>query len=272
MYIMADQKPRNVHELQAHAVGTLTAISLETTKPKEGSTRPPSQYLKAEISACGSKLRVTVFGSKRRPNLPQELMAQLGSGQKVSAFGSLEEQVSQDQRLYRSLRAWGMGPAEAYLEEKLVYHIAGNLGRLEKTSAGDLVVPVICVDSYERDGATVDTEKILRVSPSQADIEALYKNLTVGRTIRSRGDIIAKINADRFGLPVPGQEFISRLDVALLEVWEPQVETWKPLSAVAKATGAPGQPPQPPAHSSTTPSPQPPAPNPNFHDDDDVPF
>ncbi|HYF77360.1 MAG TPA: hypothetical protein VD973_09525 [Symbiobacteriaceae bacterium] len=273
---MADQKPRNVHELQTSAVGVLTAMSLETTKLKEGSTRPASQYLKAEISACGSKLRVTVFGSKKRPNLPQELNAQLAVGQKVSARGSLEEQVGQDQRLYRGLRAWAIGPAESYEEEKLVYHIAGNMGRLEKTGAGELVVPIICVESYEKDGAPVETEKTLRVSPSESDLKMLYEKLTVGRTIRARGDIIAKTNVDRFGLPVPGQEFISRLGVALLEVWDPQVETWRPLSTVTKAAGAPGQPTQAATNAPTSvpqAQPTPAVPQPTaVHDDDNVPF
>lgn len=81
--------------------------------------------------------------------------------------------------------------------------------------------------------------------------------------IRARGDIINKTQIDRFGLP--SGEFVSQLDVALLELWDDQKEIWLPLKA-----GTPLPPAEPARPSATGPGPAtvptPPA------DDDDIPF
>lgn len=122
---------RSPHSIEAIAVGTLVALELKTTKPKEEGKKAFT-FLQAEIAAAGSKLRVTVWPSQKRPSLPQDLSEQLAIGQKVSARGSLEEQVGEDQRLYRGLRAWTVAPSDAHDEDKLVYHVAGHMGRLRR--------------------------------------------------------------------------------------------------------------------------------------------
>jgi len=258
---------RSPHDVQAIAVGALTAVTLEQTKPKDEGKKPIA-YLKAEIAAAGSKLRVTVFGSKKQPSLPQDLAAKLAVGMKVSARGSLEEQVGQDQRLYRSMRAWTISEADAHDQDKLVYHIAGHMGRLEKTAANELVVPITCVRQYEKDGAKVDQESTMRVCPPEAMTALLYQKVAVGRVIRSRGDIVAKTQIDRFGLPTG--DFISRLDVAVLEVWDDQQEIWTRLDAAAAIPPAAG--PNPVTPPPAQPGPASPNPGAQFHDDDDVPF
>jgi hypothetical protein len=261
---MAETK-RSPHSIEAIACGTLTALELTQTQAKEG--KQPKPYLKAEISACGSKLKVTVFGTKKNPSLPVTLHEQLGIGMKVSARGNIEEQVSEDQRLFRGLRPFGISQADAHDEEKLVYHIAGFLGRLERTGAGELVAPITCVRQYEKDGVPVDQESTLRVAPPEAMLKELYEKCPVGTLVRVRGDIINKstMKFDRFGVPEGPGEYVSRLDVALLEVWDVQREMWNPLTASGAAAPAqpqqPNQPAQPAAPQQT-----------QFHDDDDVPF
>ena len=260
---MAETQKRNPHSMDAIAVGTLVSLSLEQTKPKEG--KAPKTYLKGEISAAGSKLRFTIWGSQKKPTLPQDLHTQFAEGQKVSLRGNLEEQVTEDSKLFRGLRAWGLSAADAHEEAKLVYHIAGHLGRLEKTGAGDLVAPITYVRQYEQNGAKVDQESVLRVSPSEELMTVLYNTVRVGQVVRARGDVIAKMTFDRFGLPAG--EFINRLDVALLEVWDDQREIWTPLKAGAQPAGAsPAATPAP-----ATPQPRQPAPGPT-DDDDDIPF
>lgn len=227
---MAETK-RSPHSLEAIAVGTVVSIELKEIKPKDTS-KPAFHILRAEISAAGSKIRTEVWPSKRKPSLPQDLMEQLGQGMKVSARGALEEQIGEDQRLYRSMRAWTISQAEAHEEPKLVYHIAGMMGRLEKTGAGEHVVPITCVRTFGEGDQKRDDEKTLRVCPPTAMVEALYvkAKIPVGTIIRARGDIIAKTEFDRFGLP--SGEFVNRLDVALLEVWDAQKELWMRLDEV----------------------------------------
>lgn len=226
---MAETQKRNPHSMDAIAVGTLVSLDLEQTKPKEG--KQQRTYLKGEIAAAGSKIRFTIWPSSKKPTLPQDLHGQFGTGQKVSARGNLEEQVNEDGKLFRGLRAWGLSAADAHEEDKLVYHIAGHLGRLEKTGAGELVAPITYVRQYEQNGAMVDQESTLRVCPPEQLMSLLYNTVRVGQVVRARGDIVAKMNFDRFGLP--SGEFINRLEVALLEVWDEQKETWNPLKAGA---------------------------------------
>lgn len=266
---MAEQK-RNPHELQAHAVGTLTSWELKEIKPKDTS-KPAFNIIRAEISAGGSKLRTELWPSKRKPSLVNDTFPQFAEGQKVAARGSLEEQVGQDQRLYRSLRAWIIAPAEAHEEDRLVYHIAGQLGRLEMTAANEYVAPITCVRQYDKGGTPVDQESTLRVCPDKPLLEQLYKTVRPGQTVRARGDILNRMQFDRFGLPDPNTPMVSKLAVSLLEVWQEQQELWIPLNQVPAPAGG-QQPPQQPAAQPVS-QPQPgPATEPNFHDDDDVPF
>lgn len=277
---MADEN-KLPYNNRAHAVGILETFEMKTGEKNDRSFK----FLQGEIKVGDDKVRFSVWGTRKRPTLPDEYYAKFSKGKAVSVTGTLEEQVNDEQRLYRGIRAWGMDEAVVGEEMRLVYHVAGHLGDLEKTGDGEYVVPLTIVRQVTNDKQeTTDKEDTVRVHPTREQLEAIFKTHKIikGTLVRARGDIINRGEVDRYGVI---QGFKSQLTVAFLEKYDEQAKVWSKVpgtDAPAPTGAAPTAPPQPPreapAATGAAPAAAPPAAAPQraglpkAQQDDDVPF
>ncbi|MDP2662872.1 MAG: hypothetical protein Q8R28_19325 [Dehalococcoidia bacterium] len=217
---------------RAIAVGVLDTMEMIEGEAKESGRK--YQYLQCEVKATDSRIRVNLWPTQKKPSVHLDTQKQIQKGDQVSINGILEEQVSEEGRLFRGIRAFGIGPADSGdREDRLVYHVAGHLGDLEKTSDDQYVVPITIVRAYkDAQGEDQEKEDTIRVHPPTDWLQPLYEQFPKGTVIRSRGDIVNQMEIDRYGV-VSG--FKAELTVALLEVWDENTKLWKPFRSAATA-------------------------------------
>ncbi|GEM_PF-3549067 len=209
---------------RAIAVGTLATLEMIEGEAKESGRK--FQYLQGEVQVGDDKIRFTLWPSQKRPSIHLDTQKQFQVGDRVSVNGTLEEQVSQDERLFRGIRAFGVGAADsADREDRLVYHVAGHLGELEKTADEQYVIPITIVRQYkDAQGEDQEREDTIRVHPPTDWLKPIYEKVSKGALVRARGDIINQISIDRYGV---ASGFKAELTVVLFEVYDEATKLWR---------------------------------------------
>lgn len=227
---------------RAIAVGVLDTMEIIEGEARESGRK--FQYLQCEVKAVDSKIRVNLWPTQKKQTIHLDTQKQFQVGDRVSVNGILEEQVSEEQRLFRGIRAFGIGPGDGDREDRLVYHVAGHLGDLEKTGDDQYVVPITIVRAYkDAQGEDQEKEDTIRVHPPTDWLKPLYEQVPKGALVRARGDIVNQIHIDRYGV-VDG--FRAELTVALLEAWDESTKLWKVFKSAAAPAQKQQQPQQPP--------------------------
>lgn len=211
-------------------VATVVGV-IDTIELKQGTAKTSGNaytFLAAEIKAGNSKVKVDVWGTKRKPLLPTETHAKFKVGDLIVAQGSVQEQVADDGKIYRRIRAWRFDPANTGSEQKAVYHAVGHLGHAEVGDDREKLVPITVVRSYEtQDGDKVQNEDTLRLSPEPEVLKTLYEKVAEGRLIRVRGDMISQVIRDRYEM-VTG--YRQSLTADKIEVYDEANEMWLTVS------------------------------------------
>lgn len=259
---------RDVYANQATVVGTVLSMNIKTGDVKNPKPGKPAKWemLEAELSSCGSRLKVSVWPTKKDPQKHRNIHGTIPAGTKVIARGALQEQISEQGRIFRQIGAFVFEPTSEHEAEKLVYYAAGHLGHPVKTSANGkeiIVAPMTIVNKFTNAGSEEQQrEETIHIHPEPAVLETLYKKVSPGRIIQTRGYIVNQVNFDEFGVP---EGYKSELTVAKLEVRDEQNAMWLVVSEGMPATVASA----PPSPKTLEGKPQGEL---TFNDDDDVPF
>lgn len=221
----------------ASAVGKLATIELRTLNREDGSQ---TQFLRGQVEAGQDRIQFSVWPTRKKPTLAQDLYKDLPKGSYISVHGTLEEQVDEQGRIWRGIRAFGADLADEAEEARIVYYVAGHLGDLEKSIDGIYLVPITVVRTYQNaQGEEQEQETTIRVTPTEGLLRALYTQVQRGQLIRARGDVVNRGKTDRYGVT---EGYEARLEVARLEVWDEQTRVWRELQPVeggqAKQAGA----------------------------------
>lgn len=238
---------RDVYANQATVVGEVLSMSIKTgdkKNPKPGEN-PKWEMLEAEIQACGSKIKVAVWPTKRDQQKHQNIHRTIPAGKKIIARGAMQEQISDQGRIFRQIQAFVFELAPDHEPEKLVYYAAGHLGHPVKTSANGkeiIVAPLTIVRKFDVNGEERQEESTIHIHPDEAMLKTLYSKVSAGRIIQSRGYIVNQVNFDQFGVP---DGYKSELTVAKLEVRDEPNSMWLVVSdtmpAAVGATPPPAQ-------------------------------
>lgn len=238
---------RDVYANQATIVGDVLSMNIKTgdkKNPRPGDN-PKWEMLEAEIGACGSKIKVAVWPTKKDQQKHQTLYRSIQAGAKVLVRGTLQEQVSEQGRIFRQVQAFVFEAAGAHEQDKLVYYVGGHLGHPVKTSADGkeiVVSPVTVVRKFEVNGEERQEESTLHIHPDDAMLKTLYEKVSPGRIIQARGYIVNKISFDEFGAP---DGYKTELTVAKLEVRDEQNAMWLVVSDGMPASLSTSNPPPP---------------------------
>lgn len=237
---------RDVYANQATVVGEVLSMNIKTgdkKSPKPGEN-PKWEMLEAEISSCGSKIKVSVWPTKKKPQFHQELYRSIPAGKKVLVRGPLQEQVNDQGRIFRQIGAFVFELAPEHEPEKAVYYAAGHLGRPTKIAADGreaIVAPLTIVNKFTNAaGEEQQREETIHIHPDAQMVETLYKKVSAGRIIQSRGRIVNQVNFDEFGVP---EGYRSELTVVKLEVRDEQNAMWLVVSDGMPTTVAAAPPP-----------------------------